>query len=163
MKRFAAAVMMVLGFASTTSSLTWAGEEEDIAKGVAAAESWLAIVDAGKYGDSWERAASTMQKGITKPAWEKAVSGVRDQVGAVKSRILMKGDSAPKLAKLAVGDAIVIQFTTAFEKLAPTIETVTPFREQDGTWKVSGYYVKPAPTPPPTPAVNPTAKQDANS
>lgn len=75
------------------------------------------------------------------------MGNVRKPIGVAKSRILMKGADAPKLAKLPIGDAVVIQFATAFDKLAPAIGTMTPFREQGGqggTWKVSGYYIEPA-------------------
>jgi hypothetical protein len=30
----------------------------------------------------------------------------------------------------------------SFEKRAAVIETVTPMRGDDGTWRVSGYYIK---------------------
>lgn len=140
MKKFAAGLTFVLALAASAVA---AGEEEDVGQAVAAAQSWLAIVDAGKFGESWDLAATTFQKGITKAKWEQAVGNVRTPIGAVKSRILMKGRDAPRLVNLPVGDAVVIQFATSFEKLAPTIETVTPFREQDGSWKISGYYIKP--------------------
>ena len=140
MKNIVAGLALVLAFSSVTAM---AGEEEDINQAVAAAQAWLTVVDAGKFGESWDNAASTFQKGISKPKWVQAVGNVRAPIGAVKSRILMKDANAPKLAKLPVGDAVVIQFATVFEKLAPALETVTPFREQDGTWRVSGYYIKP--------------------
>jgi hypothetical protein len=35
----------------------------------------------------------------------------------------------------------VIQYATRFER-ANVVETVTPMRDKDGSWKVSGYYVK---------------------
>ena len=141
MKKFAIGLTFVLAMIGTTA---FASEEEDINQAVEAAQLWLAIVDAGKYGESWDRAAPTLQKGIEKMKWEQAVGNVRKPIGAVKSRILMKGADAPRLAKLPIGDAVVIQFATAFDKLAPAIETVTPFREQGGAWQVSGYYIKPA-------------------
>lgn len=144
MNRFLAALVFAL---TLGSNVAVAGESEDVDQAVAAAQSWLAIVDAGKFGESWDSAATTFQKGITKANWEAAVGNVRVPIGALRSRILMKGTEAPKLIKLAVGDAVVIQFTTAFDKLAPAIEMVTPFREQDGSWRVSGYYIKPAPPP----------------
>ncbi len=140
MKKFALGLTFILATFGTAAS---AGEEEDINQAVEAAQSWLAIVDAGKYGESWDLAATALQKGIEKTKWEQAVGNVRKPIGAVKSRIVMKGADAPKLAKLPIGDAVVIQFATAFDKLAPAIETVTPFREQGGAWKVSGYYIKP--------------------
>ena len=141
MKKLCAGLALILTMAVTAAA---AGEEEDVSQAVLAAQSWLAIVDAGKFDESWERAATTFQKGITKAKWQQAVGNVRMPIGAVKSRILMAGGGALKVVKLAVGDAVVIQFATSFEKFAPAIETVTPFREQDGSWKVSGYFIKPA-------------------
>jgi hypothetical protein len=40
------------------------------------------------------------------------------------------------------GDYVVIRFATSFEKKKSAIETVTPMRERNGTWRVSGYYIK---------------------
>ena len=144
MKKFAALMAIIFALAATSAA---AGEEQDVSQAIAAAESWLAIIDLGKYGEGWERAASTFQKGISKDKWEQAVGNARAPIGPVKSRILVKAAGTPKVTTLAVGDVVVLQFTSAFEKLAPAIETVTPFRETDGTWKVSGYYIKPASKP----------------
>ena len=141
MKKLIVGLTILLTFASASAT---AGEEEDIQKAVVAAEAWLTLVDQGKFAESWDQAASTMQNGIGKPKWVQAVGNVRTPIGALRSRILMKDADAPKMAKLPVGDAVIIQFTSAFERLAPAIETVTPFRETDGSWKVSGYYIKPA-------------------
>ena len=40
------------------------------------------------------------------------------------------------------GEYVVIQFDTSFENKKAAIETVTPMMDQDGTWRVSGYYIK---------------------
>jgi hypothetical protein len=37
---------------------------------------------------------------------------------------------------------VVIQFNTRFENKAAAIETVTPMHEKDGSWRVSGYFIK---------------------
>jgi len=36
----------------------------------------------------------------------------------------------------------VIQFSTDFEREAGTVETITPTKDRDGTWRVSGYLIK---------------------
>jgi len=36
---------------------------------------------------------------------------------------------------------VVIQYETAFENRT-AIETVTPVKEKDGTWRVAGYFIK---------------------
>jgi len=144
MKSFATALIIILALSALPAT---AGDEEDVSQAVAVAQSWLPIVDAGKFGESWELASVNFQKGITKPAWILAVGNVRKPIGTVKSRIVMKGVDAPKVAKLPEGTAVIIQFATVFDKLSPAIETVTPFRDPDGTWRVAGYYIKPAPPP----------------
>jgi hypothetical protein len=40
------------------------------------------------------------------------------------------------------GEYVVIQYRTSFENKNDAIETVTPMKDTDGTWRVSGYYVK---------------------
>ena len=37
---------------------------------------------------------------------------------------------------------ILIQFSTAFANKASAVETVTPMLDDDGEWRVSGYFVK---------------------
>jgi hypothetical protein len=37
---------------------------------------------------------------------------------------------------------VVIQFDTRFENRPLSMETVTPMREKDGSWKVSGYFIR---------------------
>lgn len=144
MKILATALTFVLAFIAPPAT---AGDAEDVSQAVAAAQSWLPIVDAGRFSESWDLASVNFQKGITKPAWVQAVGNVRKPIGKLKSRIVMQGVDAPKVAKLPEGTAVIIQFATVFDKLAPAIETVTPFCEPDGTWKVAGYYIKPAPPP----------------
>lgn len=59
----------------------------------------------------------------------------------------MTGMAAPQALKLPVGEVILIQFTTAFQNMPAAVETVSPPQEQDGSRKVSGYYIRPAPNP----------------
>jgi hypothetical protein len=40
------------------------------------------------------------------------------------------------------GEYVVIRYDTQFEHKAHAVETVVPMRERDGSWKVSGYFVK---------------------
>jgi hypothetical protein len=40
------------------------------------------------------------------------------------------------------GEYVVIQFEASFEKKKAAVETVTPMVDEDGEWRVSGYYLK---------------------
>ena len=116
------------------------GEAEKAA--VSASEAWLAIVDAGKYGQSWEAAAGLFRQALTKPQWEEAVGKARAPLGRVLSRKLGGSQFTTKLPGAPAGEYVVIQYSTDFENRKGVTETVTPMKDPDGTWRVSGYYVK---------------------
>jgi Protein of unknown function (DUF4019) len=48
-----------------------------------AAESWIRLVDSGKYAESWDEAAQLFKEKVTKPQWESAVQSVRTPLGKV--------------------------------------------------------------------------------
>ena len=60
-----------------------------------AAESWLALVDAGKYSQSWNEAASFFKERVTAEQWESAVKSVREPLGKLESRILKRSSVHP--------------------------------------------------------------------
>ena len=107
-----------------------------------AAGHWLALTDAGRYDASWDQAASLFKGAVTKTNWESAIRGVRTPLGAVKSRKLKSAQFTKSLPGVPDGEYVVVQFETQFENQATAIETVTPLREKDGSWRVSGYFVK---------------------
>jgi hypothetical protein len=40
------------------------------------------------------------------------------------------------------GEYVVIQFETSFENKNDAVETVTPMKDEDGKWRVSGYFIR---------------------
>ncbi|HEV8268574.1 MAG TPA: DUF4019 domain-containing protein [Thermoanaerobaculia bacterium] len=118
-----------------------ADEGQAVSKAQAAAKSWLALTDAGKFGASWDEAAALFQKAISKADWEKALGNVRGPLGAMKSRKLKSATFTRTLPNAPDGEYVVIQFDTQFEGRS-VVETVTPMKEKDGSFKVSGYFVK---------------------
>jgi hypothetical protein len=40
------------------------------------------------------------------------------------------------------GASVVLEFASSFERKAAAIETVTPMKDEDGTWRVCAYYIK---------------------
>ena len=40
------------------------------------------------------------------------------------------------------GAYVVLEFASSFERKAAAIETVTPMKDEDGTWRVCAYYIK---------------------
>jgi hypothetical protein len=136
----AVAVLCVVIVALVAAPIRAAEAREDAAQ--AAAESWLALVDGGKCQESWKEAAELFKHAVTAEQWEQAVSAVRGPLGEVVSRKVKSRKHAHELPGAPDGEYVVIQFETRFEKKASAIETVTPMLDPDGTWRVSGYFVK---------------------
>ena len=132
-------IFAVIAIALIATSLLAADKTEPATK---AANSWLALVDAGKYGESWDESASIFRNAIAKSGWESAIRGVRGPLGEVKSRKLKSATYATSLPGAPDGEYVVIQFDTVFANKAQAVETITPMLDKDGKWRVSGYYIK---------------------
>ena len=109
---------------------------------VKAAEAWLTLVDSGDYSKSWDTAAAYFKGAITKEKWEQALKGVRPPLGKVLSRKVKAKQFATSLPGAPDGEYVVIQFETSFENKSTAVETVTPMKDEDGKWRVSGYFVR---------------------
>jgi opacity protein-like surface antigen len=134
-------VIIVLSFCLVGSSVL-AAEATSKDKAVKAARAWLGAVDQGKYAASWDKAAAFFKKSITKKKWQEALTGVRKPLGKMLKRELLGAKPMTDLPKAPKGEYVVIQFKTSYEKKKDAIETITPMKEKDGSWKVSGYFIK---------------------
>lgn len=112
------------------------------AKAVEAARAWLALVDEGKYGESWEQAASFFKAAVPKAQWEQSLSGTRQPLGKRVSRELKTKQYATQLPGAPDGEYVVIEFSASFESKKESVERVTPTLEKDGSWRVSGYFIR---------------------
>lgn len=109
---------------------------------IAAAEQWLAIVDRGDYAASHEQAAAYFKGAVTAPAWRQQIAGVRAPLGQLQSRAVQSSQVATSLPGAPDGEYVVIQFQTSYENKADAVETVTPMRDADGVFRVSGYFIR---------------------
>jgi len=114
---------------------------ENVSAAEQAAQSWLQLVDAGKYDESWQQAAEAFRDKISQQAWKQAMEATRKPLGALKSRELISACYTTTLPGAPDGQYVVIQYKTSFENKAEAVETVTPMLE-DGQWRVSGYFIK---------------------
>lgn len=117
-----------------------AGTPEEQA--VAAARAWLELVDGGEYDESWQEAADYFRNAVTREQWRQSLEAVRKPLGGLVSRRVKSGQHATSLPGAPDGEYVVIQFSTSFENKGEAIETVTPMRQPDGRWRVSGYYIR---------------------
>jgi hypothetical protein len=131
--------ILVLAFAAPIPSHA-ADKPEKEAQ--AAAESWLALIDAGQFAESWQATAAVFQVAVSQPQWKSSLESVRKPLGTLVSRKLKSAKYSKKLPGAPDGEYVVLQFTTSFTNKNGAVETVTPMLDQGGKWKVSGYFIK---------------------
>ena len=107
-----------------------------------AAEAWLPLVDSGKYGESWDRAAESFKGAMTKAQWAQALKQSIGPLGKVKSRSLFLTQFLKDPPNSPPGDYYLLQFTSDREYKNGAIETVVMVYEDRKIWKLAGYFIK---------------------
>ena len=107
-----------------------------------AALDWLTLVDAGNAHGSWAAAATLFRRAVPELRWVESLEAARGPLGKVESRRLTAAQPATQLPGAPDGEYVVFQFETVFERKRAAVETVTPMRDADGEWRVSGYFVR---------------------
>jgi hypothetical protein len=115
---------------------------DDREAAISAVETWLKLLDSGKFRASWESASDLLRKRVSEDRWREVIRSVRESLGTVNGRKLLKVRYAHTLPGVPPGDYLVMEFSTKFAEKPDAIETVTPVRTEDNTWKVYGYYVR---------------------
>ena len=103
---------------------------------VRSARAWLAIVDAGRWEESWRGTTDSFRSLNTVEVWARASEQGRVPLGAVVSRADLSQESVP-----APPHGIeMVKFRTSFANRAAAIETITLAREGQA-WRVVGYWI----------------------
>lgn len=116
--------------------------EIDSTPGLEAAGAWLAALDAGRFGASWEEAAPVLRESMTKVQWETGLEAVRAPLGVVIVRKIRQATCARGVPADPEADVCVIQYDTRFANRPLTTEVLTPVRGRDGTWRVAAYVLR---------------------
>jgi hypothetical protein len=135
-----ALLLLVLAIPAFSAAPQSQPKPEDLAKQAAGA--WLALVDAGKYADSYRDAAESFKQRVSKGQWESTAKAVRAPLGRLQSRKLKSITYKTSLPGAPDGQYVILQYDSLFEHKQSAVETVTPMLDKDGTWRVSGYFIK---------------------
>ena len=119
-----------------------ADDADAVSKAEAAAVKWLALADAADYSATWEQSAGLFKTSVSRASWEGAIRGARAPLGAVESRKLASAQFTRSLPGVPDGEYVVLRFESRLAKSPAALETVTATKDKDGTWRVSGYYIK---------------------
>ena len=110
--------------------------EASDAQAEAAARSWLALVDQGRWADSWAQTGASFRSLNTTEVWAAASEKARAPLGAMHSRTLLSQDDVPA----PPSGYRMVKFRTDFANRKGVVETVSLDREGD-SWRVVGIYL----------------------
>ncbi|MBN1695141.1 DUF4019 domain-containing protein [candidate division WOR-3 bacterium] len=134
------AVIVIISCEKKESSVKRSPDAEKIA--VVATDQWLELIDNGRYSESWELAAELFKRAIEKEAWNRQLNAVREPLGKLIDRKVTRKEYMTSMPGAPDGEYVIIQYRTSFENKKNAIETVTPMKDKDGQWRISGYYIK---------------------
>lgn len=108
----------------------------------AAARDWLVLIDRGDAPASWNAASKKFQDAMPLSGWADVLRKERVPLGAVRSRAALKTSFQKQFPGVPEGDYALVGFETSFANRPQGHETVTLEREDDGNWRVVGYFVR---------------------
>jgi DNA-binding CsgD family transcriptional regulator len=94
----------------------------------ASADAWLALVDQGRWEESWAKTGASFRKLNTTKVWATASEQARVPLGAVRSRVLLSQESVPA----PPAGVQVLKFRTSFANKPNALETLS-LAPEDGT------------------------------
>lgn len=115
---------------------------EAVAAATPVVEEWLSLIDNGEYSQAWQEGAKVLQDTVSEQEFAKSVRPVREPLGNVEARTLRGASYTTSLPGAPDGEYVVIQYETDFANKEGAVETITPMLDEDGQWRVSGYYIK---------------------
>lgn len=117
-------------------------EKPDDQAAVVAAREFLALVDGGKYQESWQKTAPHFQTLVSQTQWVDQMQNLRKQFGNVQKREVRSARQGTALPDAPVGQCFVVQFNTSFQKKESAIETVMMHQSVNGEWRAAQYFIR---------------------
>lgn len=140
MKRLA--MIFIFSFFLASNPVFSDSKDQMTQDAVSGARQWLTLVDKGEYEKSWQATADYFKSAVRKEQWVHQMNAYRKPLGKNISRKLIFKQYKSFLPGAPDGHYVVIQFQSSFENKKKAVETVTPMMQENGEWKVSGYYIK---------------------
>jgi hypothetical protein len=104
-----------------------------------AAMQWLALIDGGRYQESWAAASKDFQARVSEDTWSAALTKATANFGKLKTRQYSDTKSAPD--STPTQDVKIVLFHSDFSNRSGLTELVT-VRNEAGRWKVAGYFIR---------------------
>ena len=135
-------IVLLLSACNQTGNQDSLIHADDEQAAVQIAETWLTLIDEGKYEESWDESSSMFKNSVTKEQWVETMEINRPPLGKVLQRNVKTTSYETNVPGKPDREHVAIQFQTKFENKAIGIETITPAKDSDGVWRIWGYFIK---------------------
>ena len=108
----------------------------------AAADAWLEHVDAGDVEAGWRETSSLFRRLVDLPRWKESLGRVESLFGRPLSRSLGTTRYATSVPGAPDGHYGLMEYDAEFERKQAAVETVVAMLDEDGAWRVGGYFVR---------------------
>ena len=122
-------------------ALTSHAQASSVEAAEAAALAWLEAIDQGEYEQAWEKSSPLLKTPLSPTMLQRVVTLARSELGSVESRRRIRMSQYTSMPGAPRNDYKEFAFQTQFTNNQRVVEVVTPHLEE-GTWRVSGYYVQ---------------------
>ena len=106
-----------------------------------AANDWLPLLDADKYGEAWKAAAPFLQKNVIQSDWEKHLDQTRKPLDPFIERTLTTTQYRDQFPGLPPGQYVALVWESYFGAHHQMLESVIMTVDHD-QWKPVGYAVQ---------------------
>lgn len=139
----AAAVFMSNGEmrSNSTDQKTMTSIDVSQAASIASGKKWLELVDNQNWSESWSSAGSFFRSKVSEQTWSSTILSVRDPLGPLQSRSILKVTRATSLPDAPDGEYELIEFQSDFANKHGAIETLVLMKE-GRSWKAVGYFIR---------------------
>lgn len=102
---------------------------------------WIALIDAGRYFQSWQYAGDYFKQNIEAAAWNQVLQATRGELGGVASRELVAFGRKSSIEGMPDGDYLLLKFRTLFAEEEQRHELLFLVEHRESL-KVVGYYIQ---------------------
>ena len=116
-------------------------DDEKVEQALPVAVEFLALIDGGKYAESWQSSASLMREKVTQQDWTDKLDKARSLSGGLVQRTQKSASYATVAKDSPEGEYIMLIYESDFQAAEDVSEYVTVMLEGD-EWRVAGYFMQ---------------------
>ncbi len=134
------------GAAATGRAIGDPVEPDAVSAATLASDHFLAVIDAGNFGESWKGAAEVFKLGVSQADWISDLEAIHAKLGKTTMRELKSTQFSTKLRGApSTGEYVTVSYLTKFANAPLATETLIVSKEADGEWRIAGYNIGKAP------------------